>query len=350
MFDEEFNDYLEENSPLQELLKEKLINIYRDKNIEELRTIIIEIEMKNLSLLKEIENLKFNLMKIKQELIDAKNSQKLINKNNLNNIENFNQFYVDNFNKDLRMDNEDLIKKELSIKYDENEYEFNELFNNSNNFDELKINPKILNKYVDNNDMKNFIYEISNEYNNKNNINNNNINNNNNYDNNDNLGLKMQEIKNYLRDFKNLKFNSNKFNNFSNINNNKQYKIPYKNNNKNFSPKNNSNFIKINQNNNNNFNEKEFENYSHSQLNSLNSINSQQINNRKEQIHSKQNSQLSNNSNRRFNTLPNKNNLNLLNDANPFNENNKNKNNSKKMNSQKSKDLNNNLNLMKKIN
>ena len=333
MFDEEFNDYLEENSPLQELLKEKLINIYREKNIEELRTIIIEVEMKNLSLLKEIENLKFNLMKIKQELIDAKNSQKLINKNNLNNIENFNQFYVDNFNKDLRMDNEDLIKKELSIKYDDNEYEFNELFNNSNNFDELKINPKILNKYVDNNDMKNFIYEISNEmkniisnnYNNKNNII---YNNNNNYDSNDNLGIKMQEIKNYLRDFKNLKFNSNNFNNFSNINNNKQYKIPYKNNNKNFSPKNNSNFIKINQNNNNNnFNEKEFENYSYSQLNSLNSINSQQINNSKEQIHSKQNSQLSNNSNRRFNTLPNKNNLNLLNDANPFNENNKNRNN-----------------------
>ena len=333
MFDDEFNDYLEENSPLQELLREKLINIYREKNIEELRTIIIEVEMKNLSLLKEIENLKFNLMKIKQELIDAKNSQKLINKNNLNNIENFNQFYVDNFNKDLRMDNEDLIKKELSIKYDENEYEFNELFNNSNNFDELKINPKILNKYVDNNDMKNFIYEISNEmkniisnnYNNKNNII---YNNNNNYDSNDNLGIKMQEIKNYLRDFKNLKFNSNNFNNFSNINNNKQYKIPYKNNNKNFSPKNNSNFIKINQNNNNNnFNEKEFENYSYSQLNSLNSINSQQINNSKEQIHSKQNSQISNNSNKRFNTLPNKNNLNLLNDANPFNENNKNRNN-----------------------
>ena len=165
MFDDEFNDNFDEyeNSPLQELLKEKLINIYREKNIEELRTIINEVEMKNLSLLKEIENLKFNLMKIKQELIDAKNSQKLINKNNLNNIENFNQFYVDNFNKDLRMDNEDLIKKELSIKLDDNEYEFNELFNNSNNFDELKINPKILNKYVDNNDMKNFIYEISNE-------------------------------------------------------------------------------------------------------------------------------------------------------------------------------------------
>jgi hypothetical protein len=239
MFDEEFNDYLEENSPLQELLKEKLINIYRDKNIEELRTIIIDIEMKNLSLLKEIENLKFNLMKIKQELIDAKNSQKLINKNNLNNIENFNQFYVDNFNKDLRMDNEDLIKKELSIKYDDNEYEFNELFNNSNNFDELKINPKILNKYVDNNDMKNFIYEISNEM--KNIISNNNNNNINNYNNNnnyDNLGIKMQEIKNYLKDLKNLKFNYNNFNNFNNFsNNNKQYKIPNKNNNKNFSPK-----------------------------------------------------------------------------------------------------------------
>ena len=295
MFDDEFNDYLEENSPLQELLKEKLINIYREKNIEELRTIIIEVEMKNLSLLKEIENLKFNLMKIKQELIDAKNSQKLINKNNLNNIENFNQFYVDNFNKDLRMDNEDLIKKELSIKFDDNEYEFNELFNNSNNFDELKINPKILNKYVDNNDMKNFIYEISNEM--KNIISNNNNNNINNYNNNnnyDNLGIKMQEIKNYLKDLKNLKFNYNNFNNFNNFsnnNNNKQYKIPNKNNNKNFSPKNNSNFIKINQNN-NNFNEKEFESYSHSQLNSLNSINSQQINNNKEQIHSKQNSQI----------------------------------------------------------
>ena len=348
MFDDEFNDNFDEyeNSPLQELLKEKLINIYRDKNIDELRTIIIDIEMKNLSLLKEIENLKFNLMKIKQELIDAKNSQKLINKNNLNNIENFNQFYVDNFNKDLRMDNEDLIKKELSIKLDENEYEFNEFFNNSNNFDELKINPKILNKYVDNNDIKKFIYEISNEmkniisndYNNKNNIN---YNNNNNYEN---LGLKMQEIKNYLRDLKNLKFNFNNFNNFSN---NKQYKIPNQNNN-NFFINNNSNFINNNQKNNrNNFNEKEYENYSHSHLNSLNSINSQQINNSKEKIHSKQISQTSNNSNKRFNTLPNKNNLNLLNDVNPLNENNKNRNNSKKIKSKKT-NANNNLNLIKK--
>jgi len=360
MFDDEFNDYLEENSPLQELLKEKLINIYRDKNIDELRTIIIDIEMKNLSLLKEIENLKFNLMKIQQELIDAKNSQKLINKNNLNYIENYNEFYVDNFNKDLRLENEDLIKKELSIKLNDNEYEYNELFNN-NNFDELKINPKIINKYIDNNDIKNFIYEISNEMKNiiqKNNLknfnDNQNLNNNNynNYNSNfENLGFKMQEIKNYLNDLKKINFNSNNLQNFTN-NKKNNFQNKNKNNNiDNYLINNQSNYINSNQNNKrNNIIEKENlsqGNYSHSKLNSLNSINSQQKNNNIKQ----NNSSPINYSEKRYNTLPNRNYSNLSNDIYPLNENNKKRNNfsnSKKNNSKKEKELNNNINKNKK--
>ena len=56
-------------------LKKKLYNLYKDRDIDELKQIIVEIEIKNVYLMKEIENLKNINMRLEQELIDEKNNK-----------------------------------------------------------------------------------------------------------------------------------------------------------------------------------------------------------------------------------------------------------------------------------
>ena len=60
---------VEENFfPLENILRKKLYNLYKDRDIDELKQIIVEVEIKNVYLMKEIENLKNINMRLEQEL------------------------------------------------------------------------------------------------------------------------------------------------------------------------------------------------------------------------------------------------------------------------------------------
>jgi DNA topoisomerase VI subunit A len=61
--------------PLENILRKKLYNLYKDRDIDELKQIIVEVEIKNVYLMKEIENLKNINMRLEQELIDEKNNK-----------------------------------------------------------------------------------------------------------------------------------------------------------------------------------------------------------------------------------------------------------------------------------
>ena len=53
-----FEGFEVNNFPLEKILRKKLWNLYKDRDIEELKKIIVEVEIKNVYLMKEIENLK----------------------------------------------------------------------------------------------------------------------------------------------------------------------------------------------------------------------------------------------------------------------------------------------------
>ena len=201
-----FEGFEVNNFPLENILRKKLWNLYKDRDIEELKKIIIEVEIKNVYLMKEIENLKNMNMRLEQKLIDEKNNKSYKNLFKERKIRQ-NKFMITDSDlgvSNLKIPNDTFIKKELDINNDEgndlelydmmlnaelNEKNFEELkngisiFENKNQFEKKKLN-NIQNIKLNNNDenLNNNINQINNEdytEDNSNNSKNNNNNNNN---------------------------------------------------------------------------------------------------------------------------------------------------------------------------
>lgn len=107
--------------PLENILRKKLYNLYKDRDIDELKQIIVEVEIKNVYLMKEIENLKNINMRLEQELIDEKNNKAFKNLFNERKKKE-NKFGLIDTNigdSNLKISNENFVKKELDINIDE---------------------------------------------------------------------------------------------------------------------------------------------------------------------------------------------------------------------------------------
>ena len=200
-----FENFEVNNFPLENILRKKLWNLYKDRDIEELKKIIIEVEIKNVYLMKEIENLKNMNMRLEQKLIDEKNNKSYKNLFKERKIRQ-NKYMITDSDlgvSNLKIPNDTFIKKELEINNDEgndlelydmmlnaelNEKNFEELkngisiFENKNQFEKKKLN-NIQNIKLNNNEnLNNNINQINNEdytEDNSNNSKNNNNNNNN---------------------------------------------------------------------------------------------------------------------------------------------------------------------------
>ena len=113
---------VEENFfPLENILRKKLYNLYKDRDIDELKQIIVEVEIKNVYLMKEIENLKNINMRLEQELTDEKNNQafkNLFNERKKKEIK-FGLIDTNIGDSNLKISNENFVKKELDINIDE---------------------------------------------------------------------------------------------------------------------------------------------------------------------------------------------------------------------------------------
>ena len=149
-----FENFEVNNFPLENILRKKLWNLYKDRDIEELKKIIIEVEIKNVYLMKEIENLKNMNMRLEQELIDEKNNKAFKNLFKERKIRQNKYILTDSDLgvSNLKISNENFIKKELDINNDEgNDLELYDIMLNAElkekNFEELKIGiPNLENK------------------------------------------------------------------------------------------------------------------------------------------------------------------------------------------------------------
>ena len=211
-----FEGFEVNNFPLEKILRKKLWNLYKDRDIEELKKIIVEVEIKNVYLMKEIENLKNMNMRLEQELIDEKNNKAFKNLFKERKIKQNKYILTDSDLgvSNLKISNEIFIKKELDINNDEgNDLELYDIMLNAElnekNFEELKNGiPNLENK-------KQFEKR---EFNNTQNIKLNNIENSNN---------NIKHIENNSRNKNNNNSNNNNNNNINNksININKEKKI-----------------------------------------------------------------------------------------------------------------------------
>ena len=144
--------------PLENILRKKLYNLYKDRDIDELKQIIVEVEIKNVYLMKEIENLKNINMRLEQELIDEKNNKAFKNLFNERKKKE-NKFGLIDTNigdSNLKISNENFVKKELDINIDEGkDLELYDMMLNAElnekAFEELKLGIKVSNRNGNNN-------------------------------------------------------------------------------------------------------------------------------------------------------------------------------------------------------
>ncbi len=207
-----FEDFEVKNFPLENILRKKLWNLYKDRDIDELKKIIVEVEIKNVYLMKEIENLKNMNLRLEQELIDEKNNKAFKNLFKERKIKQNKYILTDSDLgvSNLKISNENFIKKELDINNDEgNDLELYDIMLNAElnekNFEELKNGIPILDnikqfekKEINNNQntILNNIEIINNnikQKNNKDNIENNSKNNNNNNNDNNSINIKKEK-------------------------------------------------------------------------------------------------------------------------------------------------------------
>jgi hypothetical protein len=136
---------------LENIYRERLLSLYKNKSKEELLNYFIESETNNILLRKEIEKNKLDKVKLENKIIDIqqenimlKNKIKnLLNYNNNNNIVNQNQISkqkdMDNDNNDnnehnLSLPNKSFVQNELNIQTDYNNMDIDALLINNNKY------------------------------------------------------------------------------------------------------------------------------------------------------------------------------------------------------------------------
>ena len=136
---------------LENIYRERLLSLYKNKTKEELLNYFIESEINNILLKKEIEKNKLNKVKLENKLIDIQQENLILkNKikyllNNNNNINNNNtsnnENYTNNISKkandeyNLSLPNRSFVQNELNIVTDYNNMDINYfLINNNNKF------------------------------------------------------------------------------------------------------------------------------------------------------------------------------------------------------------------------
>ena len=134
---------------LENIYRERLLSLYKNKTKEELLNYFIESEINNILLKKEIEKNKLNKVKLENKLIDIQQENLILkNKikyllNNNNNINNNNtsnnENYTNNISKkandeyNLSLPNRSFVQNELNIVTDYNNMDIDSLLINNNN-------------------------------------------------------------------------------------------------------------------------------------------------------------------------------------------------------------------------
>ena len=121
---------------LENLYRERLLSLYKNKTKEELLNYFIESEVNNIILRKEIEKNKFNNFKLENAIIDIKQENNIL-KNKIkcllnNNIkeENYIKYNLNRNTSDdnnLSLPNSSFVQKELNIQTDCNNLDIDEL-------------------------------------------------------------------------------------------------------------------------------------------------------------------------------------------------------------------------------
>ena len=129
---------------LENIYRDRLLSLYKDKSKEELLNYFIESEINNVLLRKEIEKNKLNEVKYKNKIIDLK-QENIVLKTKIKNFEindngneninlniNSNNKIINDEN-NLSLPNSSFVQKELNIKNEFNNMDIDSLFINGNN-------------------------------------------------------------------------------------------------------------------------------------------------------------------------------------------------------------------------
>ena len=124
---------------LENIYRERLLSLYKDKDKEELLNYFIESEINNILLRKEIEKNKLNKIKLENKIIDIE-QENMILKNKIKNYlinhnddDKYNKYNINQIDENnLSLPNRSFVQKELNI---HNEY-------NNMDIDALLINNK----------------------------------------------------------------------------------------------------------------------------------------------------------------------------------------------------------------
>ena len=132
---------------LENIYRERLLSLYRNKSKEELLNYFIESETNNILLRKEIEKNKLDKVKLENKIIDIQ-QENLMLKNKIKNLLNYNNNIAnqnlinnkqndkdnDNNEHNLSLPNKSFVQNELNIQTDYNNMDIDALLINNNKY------------------------------------------------------------------------------------------------------------------------------------------------------------------------------------------------------------------------
>ena len=132
---------------LENIYRERLLSLYKNKTKEELLNYFIESETNNILLKKEIEKNKLDKVKLENKIIDIQ-QENIMLKNKIKNLLNYNnsignQNHInnkqneknnDNYENNLSLPNKSFVQNELNIQTDYNNMDIDALLINNNKY------------------------------------------------------------------------------------------------------------------------------------------------------------------------------------------------------------------------